>query len=465
MHSYHLVFCYAANDNEKEGTELLYSPLSLAYMARHTPDHYEITLYDEYVGDPLPEATVEADLVAVSSLTSGITRAYRIANALRERGIHTVIGGAHATALPEEALEHFDTVVMGEGEMPWKEFLADYEQGSPGNKYFGKMNVPLDELGTPAREHIHPNYHVPSVLTSRGCPYACSFCYLTVYKHRKYRPIPHETVLEDLETLRNEPIVAFTDENFIGYREKDRADRKVLLRKMIERKFPFTWGCQATVHLAFDRELMELMYRAGCRAVFIGFEASDEDELRSVNKKQNLGTDYHEVVRELHRHKLAVIASTILGLDHHKKDYHKKLIRELKGYKVDFVRVFYMTAWPGTPLFRQLEKEGRISRDWDKLRQDIPSLTFKQYSHEEAIEARKQIIRAFFNWRYALRVVFRWLLIDRSFLWLFIKLQIRNIRSEKIRNARAVKKKEEKEGLDGGPSGNDPEPAQVVNPR
>ncbi len=434
---YKLTLCYPSRVKENVATEMLYSPLALAYLARHTPDHYEITLVDEYVGYDLDAETVDADIVAFSSLTSAITRTYELADRLRERGITVVMGGAHATAMADEALEHADSVIMGEGETPWKEFLTDYENGDIQKTYFGKMNVSLENLGTPNRDLIHPNYHYAALMTSRGCPYHCSFCYLTVYQNRKYRPIPHETVLEDLETLRGKYALAVTDENFIGYSQKDFDDRKALLRKMIDRDFKFYWGCQTTVTLAEDPELMDLMYQAGCRVVFLGFEATDQEALKSINKKQNLGVDYKKVIKTIHKHKIAVIASTILGMDNQEKDYHKRLIKELKDIKADFIRVFYMTAWPGTPLFKELVEQDRASTDWNKLRKDIPSITFKHYTHDEAVKARKEVMDSFFNFRNMSKVVLRWLFIDRSLIGIFLKMGFRNKKSERMRNARA----------------------------
>jgi radical SAM superfamily enzyme YgiQ (UPF0313 family) len=434
-----ITFCYPSRVKENEGTEMLYSPLALAYLATHTPSSFEKKMVDEYVGEDLDPQTEEADLVAFSSLTSGVNRAYELSKQLRKRGVYTVIGGAHASSLPDEALQHCDTVIIGEGEPPWKEFLDDYLQGRPKKSYFGKMNISLDDLGVPDRNFTHSNYHYDSLLTSRGCPYHCSFCYLTVFKNRKYRPIPHETVLADMEQLRNKSIVVITDENFIGYTKKDMEDRKQLLEKIIERNFDFYWGCQASVNLAEEPELMDLMYRAGCRGVFMGFEAIDEESLKSVNKKHNIGVNYKETIKKIHQHKLAVIASSIIGLDNQSKGYHKTLIKQLKEIKVDFVRVFYMTAWPGTPLFKQLKEEGRVCEDWDKLRQDLPSIEFKNYSHEDIIEAREKVMRSFFNKRNVLKVIWRWLWIDTSLLGLFIKLSLRNPKSEKIRNQRAYK--------------------------
>ena len=432
-----LAMCYPSRAKENVGIEVLYGPLSLAYLAGHTPEHYDISSYDEYVGEDIDPDTIDADIVAVSSLSSGITRAYEIGDKLRARGIKTVIGGAHVTSLPEEALEHYDTVILGEGEGPWKQFLADYENGGTKERYTGNMDVSLENIGTPRRDLIHPNYHYSSVMTSRGCPYACSFCYLTVYKHRKYRTIPHETVLQDFDSLRNNSEVAVTDENFIGYSEKDVDDRKSLMRKMIMRRYKFVWVCQASINIAEQPELMKLMYKAGCRAVFIGFESTDPESLKSISKRHNIGVDYKDAIKKIHKQKIAVIASCILGMDNQKNDYHKHLIKELKNIKADFVRVFFMTAWPGTQLYKQLEPEGRNTTDWDSLRKDIPTTKFKYYTHEEALAARKEIMDSFFNWPNLLMVMLRWVFIDRSLLGSFIKLGIRNKSSERIRNKRA----------------------------
>ncbi|MBI3567175.1 MAG: B12-binding domain-containing radical SAM protein [Gemmatimonadetes bacterium] len=431
-----LAMIYPSRTKETHSEELLYSPLALAYLGRHTPAHYDIALYDEYVGEDVDPATLDADIAAFSPITPGIARAYELADALRARGVYCVAGGAHVTALPDEALQHFDTVVSGEGEGPWQQFLRDFEEGAPKPTYFGPMNVDLATLGTPRRDLIHANYQYPSVLTSRGCPYSCSFCYLTAFSQRRYRTIPLETVLEDLDSVSHYPVVIVTDENFIGYSKADRADRVRLLEAMIERRYRFVWGCQTTVTLASDPELMDLMYRAGCRAVFIGFEAVSQAGLKEVNKPQNVGVDYNVVVANLHAHKLAVIASCILGMDAQDKDYPKQLIRAMKEAKADFPRVFFMTAWPGTPLFERLEAEGRASRDWDTVRKDMPSIAFSHFTHDEAMAARKEILDAFFNPWNVLLVISRWVFRDRSLGVLFVKMVVRNRMGERIKRWR-----------------------------
>jgi radical SAM superfamily enzyme YgiQ (UPF0313 family) len=269
-------------------------------------------------------------------------------------------------------------------------------------------------------------------MTSRGCPYSCSFCYLTVFKERKYRTIPHPAILEDLDSIKNNFAVIVTDENFIGYAEKDFEDRKILLEKMIRKNYKFVWGCQSTTTLATQPELMDLMYRSGCRAVFVGFETVEEEGLKQIRKNHNIGLDYKEIIAKLHEHNLAVIASTILGLDSHTRTYPQQLIKAMKKARVDFPRVFFATAWPGTPFFESLEKEGRVSRNWDEVRKDMPSIEFKHFTREEAMAARKTIMDAFFNPLAIARVISRWFLKERTLVLLYLKMSFRNRISERL---------------------------------
>jgi len=431
-----LALIYPSRTKENRGAELLYSPLALAYLARHTPSHFRIEHFDEYVGEDVDPRRLRADLVAMSPITPGITRAYELADALRARGVRCVAGGAHVTALPDEALQHFDAVVIGEGEGPWRQLLADFESGELVQRYEGRMDVSLADLGTPRRDVVHPKYQYPSLMTSRGCPYACSFCYLTAFPHRRYRTIPHETALEDMASLRGHKFWIVTDENFIGYSEEDFEDRKVLLERMIRRGSRNYWGCQTTISLADQPELMDLMYRAGCRAVFVGFESVTREGLAEVGKAQNQGVDYKRAIANLHDHDIAVIASCILGLDAHRNGYHKQLIADIADAGADFPRVFFMTAWPGTPLFQRLEREGRVCRDWDKVRKDVPSVDFLHYTEDELMAARKEILDSFFGPRGVSRVVRRWLTKDKTLLWTFLEMSLKNRIAERVKAAR-----------------------------
>jgi len=421
-----LVMCHASKISERIGKKGIMCPLSLAYIARHTPNHYSIQVFDEYVGDSLSPEKVKADLVAVSAITPGISRAYEIGDVLRNRGITCVIGGVHASILPEEASIHFDAVITGEGEQPWREFLHDFERGMLKQVYTGRLDEPLDNIGIPRRDCTNPNYFFQSVQTSRGCPHSCSFCYLSAFKDRKYRTIPHDIVLEDLESFKQRAF-SIVDENFMGYSNHHLEDRKVLLEKIIRKNLHKFWGCQTTIDISTKPELMSLMYKAGCRVVFLGFESEEQEGLHDVRKKHNLNIDYKDVVRTLHKNGFAVIASYVFGLDSHGKDYYRALIQGIKNSKPDFLRLTYLTAWPGTPLYQNLEDEGRIDRAWDTMYVDKPSITFKNFSHEEVREARKMVLDSFYNavsiTRIAIRLILRTniqlirLLFHMSFLW------------------------------------------------
>jgi radical SAM superfamily enzyme YgiQ (UPF0313 family) len=191
------------------------------------------------------------------------------------------------------------------------------------------------------------------------------------------------------------------------------------------------------VNIASQPELMDLMYRAGCRIVFMGYETVDREGLIFLNKKQNMDLDYRELIRKIHRKKIAVISSVILGLDTHKPGYHTTLIRELKRVRTDLVRVFLMTAWPGTPLYRQMESEGRVSKNWRILRKDIPTLKYRYYSNTEIIEARSVIMKTFLSRSHVLKLAIKWIFIDRSLITLLFRIWWRSITSEKIRENRA----------------------------
>jgi radical SAM superfamily enzyme YgiQ (UPF0313 family) len=147
-------------------SNLLYSPLALAYVAAYTPTDWEITSYDEYVDEYVDPDTIDADLVAMSALTPNILRAYYLADKLRQRGITTVCGGAHVSALPDEAVQFFDAVVLGEAESIWPQVIADFESGNLQQVYDGGMESSVEDVRLPRRDLIHKNYRYPSLITS-----------------------------------------------------------------------------------------------------------------------------------------------------------------------------------------------------------------------------------------------------------------------------------------------------------
>ena len=435
-----LALIYPATHSDIFSSELLYSPLALAYVGAYTPSDWQVTLYDEYVGEYVDPDRIDADLVAMSALTPNIPRAYYLADKLRRRGITTVCGGAHVSALPDEALQYFDAVVMGEAEPIWPQVMADFENGNLKKVYDGGVAHSLEDIRLPRRDLIHRNYNHASLVTAKGCPFRCDYCYLSVFEKKRYRVLPVDAIIEDMELVdrQTDRAVVFADENVSGYSEKDHENRVELFERMIKKKFNFVWGAQSTIDVYKKPELLKLMRAAGCRALFVGLESTDADLGTQVNKSFADKIDYKEAIKVIHRHRIGVIGSFILGLDNQDMSYARRLPKVVKKLNVDYPRLFFLTAWPGTPLHKRLQEQGRIPKGYSQVRKDIPNIIYTHFSEEEIREAHRYIKKNFFTKPYIAKIVLRWLFKDPSMVSFFLQVLSSNITPE----ARRLKKEQ-----------------------
>ncbi|MFA5417105.1 MAG: cobalamin-dependent protein, partial [Bacteroidales bacterium] len=178
-------------------SHVIYPPIGLGIIATLTPDRWEVEMIDENFET---FEYKEADLVAITALTSSVTRAYHIAALYRAKGIPTVLGGIHASMVPDEAIQFVDAVVVGEVESEWEKVINDVEGGTLKRKYFGKW-LPFKNAVYPARDLFHPNYQFASIQTTRGCPMKCDFCSVHTFNGSKYRERPIEETLDELESI------------------------------------------------------------------------------------------------------------------------------------------------------------------------------------------------------------------------------------------------------------------------
>ncbi len=193
--------------------------LSLAALAAATPPDWEVALCDENIEPLLPDC--DADLVALTAMTPQAPRAYRIAAEFRARGKTVVMGGFHASNLPDETLQHVDAVVIGEGELIWPKLLADFARGELQRSYRSPDLVDVAAIPHARREIFHGKRYLftNTLQTTRGCPFDCEFCSVTAFYGRKYRKRPIDSVLAELETLRKANSFAFfVDDNLVADR-------------------------------------------------------------------------------------------------------------------------------------------------------------------------------------------------------------------------------------------------------
>jgi radical SAM superfamily enzyme YgiQ (UPF0313 family) len=346
-------------------------PLWAATLAAHTPPDVEVTFRDDGL-DPI-DLTVELDresrapdLVGISVNSKTAARAYAIADAYRARGTKVILGGIHVTALPEEGLLHADAVLSGEAEGLWSEVIDDLKAGKLGrvkslmrrNIYKAAEMPQLENLPRPRRDLFRSVKYVPFdvVQTTRGCPFPCEFCSVSTYNGTTFRFRPVREVITELEEDVG-PRVLFGDDNVMIHTQYSRE----LFEAMVPLKK--NWVAQASLAALHRVENIEVMARAGCKALFIGFESVDVETVRHAGKKQNKPSKYREIVKMLSDHGIAVWGSFVFGLDEDTKDAFDRTVDFCVDAKITMALFALLTPYPGTRLYKRLKEEGRLTRD------------------------------------------------------------------------------------------------------
>lgn len=264
---------------------------------------------------------------------------------------------------PSEVEDQADAIVLGEGVQLWPQILYDLRAGQLKPRYIGSYRTQYAANPLPRREILGRRDFLTtaSLIATRGCSNRCGFCYLaTQGLHMPYQTRPVKQVVEDF-LASNEPYGVFTDNN-LG------ADREYL-RELCQALEPAEriWSAAVTIDVAEDPDLVRAMARAGCTGVFIGFESLSRDNLKDARKANAHPEDYARGVHVFHRFGIQVNGSFVFGFDHDRQDVFERTVRWIEQQRLECATFHILTPYPGTPLFRQLESEGRLfHRDWDR---------------------------------------------------------------------------------------------------
>ncbi len=403
---------------ERNTTIATLPSLGLLTLAGMTPDPFKVDYVEVPDVTELSDPPGEYDVVAISSFSAQINEAYTLADWYRSIGTRVILGGLHVTALPQEALQHADCVVLGEGESSWPALLSDLQRGYLKRVYDGRSeSFDLHNAPMPRFELLDPDcYNRLTVQTQRGCCFRCEFCAASILVSPTYKVKPIEKVIAEIREIKKQwpdPFIEFADDNSFVNKKHSKALMRALARERIR------WFTETDVSVAEDDELLQLMRDSGCAQVLIGLESTSYAGLDGLEKKANWKAKqldhYSGAIQKIQDHGITVNGCFVLGLDGTGTDSFETTWNFVRDSGLYEVQITVLTPFPGTPLYQRLERENRILQEnaWElctlfdvnfrpscmsvaELEAGLRSLGARLYSAEFTRERRKRFHR---RWR------------------------------------------------------------------
>jgi len=375
------------------------------------------------------EKLKKADLVGISTITATAPRAYAIADRIRGMKIPVIMGGPHVTYLPDEALDHADFIIRGEGERPLMAFIDRFEDKNhyddvPSLSYWkrgikthnpkGPVFQDLDLLPIPDFSLLYNNvirvagHRTIPIQTSRGCPFDCTFCSVTGMFGRKYRYRSTENILKELRQYNHRKnVIFFYDDNFTANRSRV----KELLQAMIDERFLFKWSTQVRADIAKDENLVRMMKKAGCEMLYIGFESVNPESLKNMKKQQTL-EEMVQAIRVIQKHRIHIHGMFVYGFDEDDWKTVKATVRFAKKTRLTSTQFLILTPLPGSRFYETISREDRIQfKDWTLY--DAHHVVFKPKRLSLLDLQKAQIFshQKFYSWIESIKRIFtgKWL--------------------------------------------------------
>jgi radical SAM superfamily enzyme YgiQ (UPF0313 family) len=348
--------CVGRRVGEKYIRSWQMEPLAPAVLAGLTGPGVEITFHDDRMeGIPYDEPT---DLVAISVETYTARRAYQIASEYRKRGVPVVMGGFHATLVPEEVSDYAESILIGEAETLWPKLIEDFRNGRLRRVYRRAGRPSLDGLKLDRSIFSGKRYlPIGLVEAGRGCQFRCEFCAIQSYFKSTQTRRPAQEIVEEVSRL-NKKLVFFVDDNITSNIEEAKEFFRALIPLNIR------WVSQASINVAHDEEFLRLIKASGCQGLLIGFESLNPQNLKRMHKGFNqMKGGYEVALANLRRHGIRLYVTFILGYDDDSVDTFEETLEFAMKHRFYMVAFNHLTPFPGTPLYRRLEDEGRLTYD------------------------------------------------------------------------------------------------------
>jgi radical SAM superfamily enzyme YgiQ (UPF0313 family) len=352
---------YPKDPHASFGKHVLTPSLALTSIAAATPPGWEVRYWDENLLQGPPPHEPFPQVVGITVHLTFAERAYELARWYRGRGALVVLGGLHVSACPEEAVPHADAIAIGDGVPLWPRILTDVERGALEPVYRAGFSAPYRDAPPPRRDLVPRASFLTtaSLMATRGCHNRCDFCYLSTRGVQVPWSVkdPARVVEEWLST--GEPYAVFLDNNLGSDPEH--------LRRLCRALAPLEriWSAAVSIDVTDDPLLVREMALAGCTGVFVGFESLSDANLAAARKRTPPAVDYGRRVGILHDHGIQVNGSFVLGFDHDGPDVFDRTVSWIEANRLECATFHILTPYPGTPLFRRMEAEGRLlHRDW-----------------------------------------------------------------------------------------------------
>ena len=345
----------------------LLPPLGLLTVAALLPSDWAMRLLDMSVEPLRDEDLIWADVVFLGAMQVQQASFHEVIRRAHALGKTVVVGGAYPTTDPEASHEA-DCVVIGESEDLIGPLCRDLENGTLQPRYAAEQRPDVTRSPVPRFDLLRRDaYQSIGVQFSRGCPFNCEFCDIIEVFGRVPRTKPAEQLLREFEAVYAtgfHGMLFLVDDNFIGNKRAAKIMLPVLADWMRSRDYPFDIYTEASVNLATDDRLIELMVQAGFSSIFIGIETPSQESLAETQKIQNLRLDLTQAVEKLTRQGLEVMAGFIVGFDADDAGIFERQRAFIQSAPIPLAMVGILSALPGTQLWRRLEKEGRLIGEW-----------------------------------------------------------------------------------------------------